>query len=66
MLFDKENLVKKKDELRQWFDVAIPILKDPEFKDTLKARIKKEDITEKQFKKIEKQFTEEKAEKFDK
>jgi hypothetical protein len=50
ILFDKQKEVKKKDDDKEWFMVAKnQLMKNAnEFKETLKRRIKQEEVTEKQ------------------
>jgi hypothetical protein len=62
ILFDKQKEVKKKDEDKEWFLVGKnQLMKNAaEFKETLKRRIKQEEITEKQFNNMMKEYNPEK------
>jgi len=54
LLFDEEKRVINKEELQAWFNIGKTLFKNVnEFKEKLKTRIKEEQITEKQFKKID-------------
>jgi len=55
LLFEEESNVKNKESLKEWFNVFKSKLMTNinEFKEKLKIRIKDEQITERQFKKIE-------------
>lgn len=57
-MFDKQKEVKKKDEDKEWFLVGKNQLmkNSAEFKETLKRRIKQEEITEKQYNNMMKEF----------
>lgn len=61
-MFDKQKEVKKKDEDKEWFLVGKnQLMKNAaEFKETLKRRIKQEEITEKQFNNMVKEYNPEK------
>lgn len=58
ILFDKQKEVKKKDDDKEWFMVVKnQLMKNAaEFKETLKRRIKQEEITEKQYNNMMKEF----------